>query len=324
VKTKKMRTSGKTLLLIVVSLVSIVILLGIVGSVVFSPVRETLKSSSPIPESIPETTDNNSYTELLRFVERLMSYSWAPFGETTILPGELPSDLPVEVPIPKDAEIIGSSVHPDIKYKHVEIILDVPEEPNEVIEFYRNSLEKAGWNEKEGFYLPEGGFAPIPSMPESATFCRYEREGPSLTITAYTPDGEKPADVRLHLDTDPKTAICRERFGPQGTDRIEEIIPLLKPPEGAIQRGGGSGGGGDQWESDATLETELSVREIGTHYRNQLMAAGWELKEEGSNGSIAWSSWSFTDEFADHWSGILLVSELGQENLRFVYLMVHL
>jgi len=309
--------------LIVVSLVSIVILLGIVGSVVFSPFSETSKSSFSIPESIPEYTDNNSYAELLHFVERLMSYPGMPF-RAAILPGELPDDLPVEVPIPKDAEVIGSSVHSDTKYKHVEIILDVPEEPNEVIEFYRNSLKKAGWNETEGFFPPEGGFASIPSMPESATFCRYEREGPSLTITAYTPDGEKPADVRLQLDTDPRAPICSERFGPRWTDRSEEIIPLLISPEGAIPRSSGSGGGGDQWHSDATLETERSVKELETHYRNQLLEAGWELKEGGSNGSIAWSTWSFSDEFGDHWSGILLVSELGQENLRFVFLTVYL
>lgn len=311
--------------LIAVSLVSMVILLGIVGSVVLSPSSETPKSSSSVPGSPPR--DNNSYAELLHFVERLMTYPGMPLGKpVAILQGELPDDLSVEVPIPNNAEVIGSLVRSDNKYKQVEIILDVPEEPNEVIEFYRNSLKKAGWNESEGFYPPErGGFVHIPSMPESATFCRYEREGPSLTITAYTPDGEKPADVRLHLDTDPRTSICKERFfGPRGTDRAEKLIPMLKPPEGAVQRGGGSGGGGDQWESDATLETKLSVGELETHYRNQLLKAEWELKEEGSNSSIAWSIWSFTDEFGDDWSGILLVSELGQENMRYLYLMVHM
>ena len=60
-------------------------------------------------------------------------------------------------------------------------------------------------NESEVLELADGriftgmqkrwGFVPIPSMPESATFCRCEREEPSLMITAYTPDGEKSADV---------------------------------------------------------------------------------------------------------------------------------
>ena len=66
------------------------------------------------------------------------------------------------------------------------------------------------------------------------------------------------------------------------------------------------------------------MSELETHYRSQLIEAGWELKEEGSNSSIAWSIWSFTDEFGDDWSGILLVSELGQENMRFLYLMVYM
>ena len=66
------------------------------------------------------------------------------------------------------------------------------------------------------------------------------------------------------------------------------------------------------------------MRELETHYRSQLIEAGWELKEVGSNSSIAWSIWYFTDEFGDDWSGILLVSELGQENMRYLYLMVHI
>jgi len=198
-------------------------------------------------------------------------------------------------------------------------------EPNEVIGFYRDSLKNAGWNETEGFSFPErGGF--VSTMPESAIFCRYEMEGPSLTITAYTlatKEGNV-SDVRLDLDTDPRTSICRERFfGPSWTDRAEGVIPMLKTPEGAILRSGGSGGGEDRWQTEATIETEQNVSELSTHYQEQLLEAGWALKEDGMTASFAWSTWSFNDEFDDPWSGLLLVSEAGRENKRFLYLMVY-
>lgn len=309
-----------------VSLVLIIILMGIVASAAFSPLSDTSKPSPSTSISTQNTSYNNSSAELLRFVERLLTHPGFPSGKpVAILPGELPSNLSVEVPIPNDTEVIGSLVRSDDTYKQVEIILDVPMEPNEVIEFYRNRLEEAGWNETEGFSFSEGGGF-VSTMPESAIFCRYEREGPSLMITAYTlatKEGNV-SDTRLHLDTDPRTSVCRERFfGPPCDDRAE-VIPLLKPPEGAILRCVSSGGGEYRWNSEATIKTELNVSELENHYRKQLLEAGWELKEEGNTSSFVWSTWSSTDEFGDHWSGILLVSEGGEENLRFLYLMVHL
>ncbi len=310
--------------LITISFVLIIILLLIVGSVVFvlSPRSEISMSST----SRSQPSSNNSYAELLRFVERLMTYPGTPLGKpAAVLPGELPDDLLVSVPIPNGAEIIGSLVHVDGKYKQVQIILDVPEDPNEVMEFYRNSLKKAGWNESEVFD-DSWGFSSVPPMPEIAVFCRYEREGPSLTVTANTSNGEKPADVQLFLDTNPQASVCRELFTGQ-SETTKDVLPLLKAPKGAVQKGGGGStgggsGGGGMRSLYTILETELSVKELETHYLNQLVEAGWELKEKGSNGTIAWSTWSFADEFGNRWSGFLLVSRLRQENLRYTELIV--
>lgn len=154
-------------------------------------------------------SSNNSYAELLRFVERLVTYPGVG-KPVAILPGELPDDLLVIVPIPNGAEIIGSLVYADGKYKNINIILDVLEDPNAVMEFYRNSLKKAGWNESETSYASYG-FSTTP-FPYSAVFCRYEREGPSLMVIANTTNREKTADVELNLDTNPQTSICKDLF----------------------------------------------------------------------------------------------------------------
>jgi len=308
-----------------VSVVLIFISFGVVGSVASSPLNDALEPSPIISMSAQNSSEVNSSVELLRFVERMLTHpSYPPSKPVVILPGELPSNLSVEVPIPSDTEVIGSLIRFEDTYKRVKIILDVPMEPNEVIEFYRDSLKNAGWNETEGFYHHEkSGF--VSTTPEGVIFCRYEGKGPSLQITAYTLATEEGnvSDVRLDLDTDPGTGLCTERFyGPSWEDRAE-ILPPLKPPEGAILRSRGSGGGDGQWQSEATIETERNVSELTTHYQEQLMKAGWELKEDGMTASFAWSRWSFNDEFDDPWSGLLLVSEAGRENTRFLYLMVY-
>lgn len=286
-------------------------------------------NNSQSPRILINTThpyDNNSYAELLRLVERMFTFPGTPMEKPyTILPGELPGDLPIIIPIPEDATIIGSTVRFEDNYQQVQIFLDVPRETNKILEFYRNNLNKTGWNELESSYPGEGGFVHFPSMSESTTFCQNESAGPSLTIIPFTSNEEKPTDVRLNLDTNPRNLICRMRnIESHGTSGAAEIMPILKPPKGAMQKGGGGGGSDDQWDSEATLETELSIRDLESHYQNQLLEAHWELKEKSIQGSVGLSTWSYTDEFGDQWSGILLINNLGQENLYFAYFSIFL
>lgn len=303
----------KNVWLIAVILITLVVLAGIV-SIVYSPRNETLEPSSIIRS---QSYDNSSNAEILLFAERMFTFPGTPPGKViAILPGKLPPDLPFEVPVPDGAKVIGSLIRSADKYEQIQIILDVPEKPEKIIEFYRNNMKKAGWTESEYFY-DSWGFS---SMPKSDIFCQYEREGPSLEIDVYTSDGEKPADVRLTLSTNPRVTVCQERYEQRGSTK--DVLPLLLAPKGAVQKEGGGGGGGGNMRSLYTvLETELSVKELETHYRNQLVEFGWDLKEKGSNSSITWSTWSFTDEFGS-WSGLLIVSGLGPKNLRFIELIV--
>ncbi|MCK4938150.1 MAG: hypothetical protein KAR85_06065 [Methanosarcinales archaeon] len=287
-----------------------------------SSINEPLMEISASPSiSISSPSDNYSSAELLTFVERMFTYPG--IMNISLFPGELPGNLPVVVPIPEDAVVIGSSVYSD-EYQQIQIILDVQEDPSEIVDFYKNNLEKAGWNETKGFYPEESGFTSF-YMPESTIFCRFEGKGPSLTITSYASNGNEPTDVRLNLDTNPRNPICRINSDPyQGIYQAENVIPILIPPKGAQQRGGGGGGSDDQQYSETTLKTELSVLELEDHYQNQLVEAGWELKENVSNSSITLSTWSFTDELGDQWSGILFVNEVGKSDLYFVYFTVQL
>jgi len=313
-----------------VSAALIFILLGIVCSVAYSPLSDASESSPTIPVSAQNTSDINSSAELLYFVERLLTYpSYPRSKQVAILPGELPSNLSVDIPIPSDAAVIGSLVRYEDTYEQVEIILDVPMGRNDVFAFYRDSLKDAGWNETEDFYPPgpSGFISSVES--ESVIFCRYEDKGPSIEITAHNlaRAAGNVSDVRLDVDTDPQTWQCtKPSFEPlYGADRVEivEIIPPLESPEGAILGGGSSGGGEGRWQTDADLETELNVSELNTHYQKQLLEADWVLNDGGDTDTIAWSTWSFTDESGDPWSGVFLVSEAGRENTRFLYLMVH-
>jgi len=103
-----------------VSVVLIFISFGVVGSVASSPLNDALEPSPIISMSAQNSSEVNSSVELLRFVERMLTNpSYPPSKPVVILPGELPSNLSVEVPIPSDTEVIGSLIRSDGTYKRV-------------------------------------------------------------------------------------------------------------------------------------------------------------------------------------------------------------
>ena len=266
---------------------------------------------------------NNSYEELLRLSERVSVYSGTQ-KKIDILPGEIPVDLPVIIHIPDDAIILGSLISTEDKYKQLNVFLDVPKEPHEIFDFYRNSLNNTEWKELEPIFLFERGFVhfsddsipppPIPVPPE-IIFCQNNK-GPFLRVIAISSNEEKLTDVRLYYDANPSNSPCWLRS--IEINNAMEIMPKLISPKSAQFNGGRN----NCWTSEDTFETELDLIELEAHYQNQLQEAGWKLKEKGHQDSIAMSTWSFTDEFDDQWSGLFLLNEVGQGDQKIVYFTV--
>lgn len=287
----------------------------IIGIVLISGCIESEKNnskpSSVLPLSNTSPSGDYSCAELMRVIDR----AFPRMTNLSLYPGDLPSDMPIKVPIPEDAVIIGSAVYSYEPYHQIEVFLDMPGVQTNIFEYYQKNLENFGWNESEFSFI---------NMPGTLYYCRYEGKGPSLMITPHTLNEETLAHVRLILDTNPRTFICNTPS--QGFNQAGDIIPILLPPEGATERDLRiSGGLEEQYISEVNLDTELSTLELENHYQNQLREAGWELNENvGGSPSIALSSWAFTDGFGDHWSGVLSVHEVEGSELSLVFFAVQL
>ncbi len=271
--------------------------------------------------SQPEVAGSES--ELARLVRRMFSFRYpgAPDpGEVQVLAGRLPDELPVELPMPDDADVVGSVVRGD---ENVEIVLDVPGEPESVLDAYGERLAAAGWSEPEFGGPPTGGFAPADGA-FGSTFCR-DGEDPYLTVSAFALGDGDMSDVRLSLSSGSEGfSPCEEQMVPPGPPGgVQGLIPRLEAPRDSTMTGGGEGGGGgDSWYSSSTLKTEMSVADLEEHYRAQLEDAGWNRDDSGAGGPAAWSTWTFTDE-GDRWSGVFLVLDIPeQEDTRFLYLRI--
>jgi hypothetical protein len=210
----------------------------------------------------------------------------------------LPDNLPIDLPLPEGVQVVASATASPLQ---VVIFLDAAALPEEVLGFYRERLQSAGWYELL-LHRP-GGFMPTGS-PAVGTFCASEH-GPSLQIHAQ-PVHDKPTDVRVHLNADPQQSLCAQppyghREGPRRG--ASGVIPQLFGPSPGVQRGGGGGSGGDYTYSHGALDTTLDLAAVAAHYTGQLERAGWQPREAGQSAELAWSTWACRDDAGQQWKG---------------------
>ncbi len=299
------------------SLVALIALVLVAAGCAAPPYPAPSESAQPPPS---RSTGGTVSTSL---VERYLTYPGVPYEEIEILQGKLPGDLPADIPVPENSSIVGSIVRSG-KYTAIEIVLDVPQQPEKVIGFYREHLTGDGWEEMEQ-PSPGGGFVSS-AMLHYVNFCLKQEV--SLNVMAYPTEEGRPSDVRLVLSDDPQRCrIYGEKAGavypgvyPGGAGEV--LAPLLAP-EGTVQRSGGGGSSNDRQYSMALMETSLTTDELQTHYQVQLLEAGWKLVEEGAGKTLTWSTWAFADDSDNDWSGLLLI-RAPEEDYRILYLVADL
>jgi hypothetical protein len=243
--------------------------------------------------------------------------------------GQLPDNLPFEVPIPEGSRVIGSLAR---SAAHLTIVLDVPLPAEEALAFYKERLQVAGWAEPEQpmGMMRAGGFvhSSILAQHLNVFFCKGPR-GPSLHFIALREQAGF-TDVRLDLNLDERESPCGQAARMHRERRMhgmgfERLIPPLVPPAGARQMGGGGGGGSDSWYSAATLEADADLAALSAHYASLLEQGGWTRTDEGNAGPAAWHTWTFQDEDKEPWYGVFFMLKLpGKEHEYFLYIRIEL
>ena len=254
---------------------------------------------------------------MVDLLEHLLHEYWGYRGgrgggeQPQLLPGEIPSQLPVEIPLPGESRIVGSVLWS----ASTTVILDCALNQEEAIRFYDERLTSLGWTKPEmglGYPFGGGGFTNKGGpWDDGAQFCLGER-GPSLhvrtIIASNEPTSTSSTSIHIALNTDPELSPCSPRLRRQmGMMHLQsDILPKLEPPQGAMQLGGGSSGGGDTATSRGWLTTDLDLSTAHTHYKDQLQKNGWGPIDSGENGPVAWSTWDFQYE-DEGWHGMMMV-----------------
>ncbi len=197
-------------------------------------------------------------------------------GQPRLFLGELPRDLPAEIPVPEGMVLLGGLLHRVSPWRdelEAQVVLEAEVGPEGVYEAFRGHLAGSGWVEKRWPSAERGGFVSDGPVPRFLVFCLSPR-GPALTVGAYRRGGAGTTEVRLSLEGPRRHSPCSEDHD---RHRYEgrSVVPALFPPEGVAQIWGGGGGGSDSEENRAHLRTGMSPAAIVDHYSAQLEGAGW-------------------------------------------------
>lgn len=93
------------------------------------------------------------------------------------------------------------------------------------------------------------------------------------------------------------------------------------PPDGAVVRGGGSGGSGDHDEWKLRIATDLSATEVLAHYRAVLRERGWSLGAIAVDGNVALATGRTAEKEDRH---VLILAARGVVQPEQVELMLRL
>jgi len=255
------------------------------------------------------TTDESAlYTLATRLIPR--RYQSPAVGTTRhqLLAGQLPSELPFDVPVPPLAVVIGTVMDGHF----TTVLLDTDLSPKQALDFYDGELTRTGWTALDTG-RSHGGFEHANHA--HGTFCRSSR-GPKLTLNAHAYPDEA-TEIRLDLDLTPDEPCTYPR-----ADRPHDMgpppsLPELAPPAGAtlLPMGGEASPVGTS--SNAQLVTSLDLAAVAAHYANQMREAGCRPRDSGQGDDVAWSTWDL--EQPDVGPAVGLFMALQQPNDRSQY-----
>jgi hypothetical protein len=65
--------------------------------------------------------------------------------------------------------------------------------------------------------------------------------------------------------------------------------------------------GSDNIEVEARIESPLDLATLAAHYTTQMERGGWQRTDGEENGPVAWSTWTFEDEYKEPWRALFVI-----------------
>jgi hypothetical protein len=225
-----------------------------------------------------------------------------------IVVGRAPDGMPPTLTSAQSASVLGgiADAHSII------VVLRSTLPPNQVLASFDKQLASSGWGPPPPPPdVERGGF--VSSAFSNFFGNLYCGNGGAATV-AYSPAPRGGTYLKIRYTRDREGSLCAPRQ--MVTMRLAALkFPVLVPPPGMIQRGGGSANGGDHTETSAQLLGPLGPAEIVPHYLKQLEAAGWKMGQLASSGDVSIASAESRDAEGTLWRGVLMAQRVSDNEL---------
>lgn len=262
-------------------------------------------------------------------VRELLGYiaaPYAPTGPVKVYVGQLPEEVPFDLPLPENSRVVGSIISQTggPAYTQLYLASDLPAE--DLITYFQETLPTQEWDLINSNPGGPRGFNAQAVM--NAQFC-FQGDEAFIDMTAFGSD-EGQTRVFAYVALEDAMYPCNQNPQAAPTDDPYLMLPNLETPEGveiATNYGGGGGGGGGfgfRTASTSTfLRSELTATEIIALYNPQLEAQGWTLVSNSDSPALAGSTWTLTDEDGDIWGAIFSIqASPSQENLYYAEVLI--
>lgn len=331
-------------------LVLVIAGLGVLGGVLWPTGRVHLRAEGDDGEQTvaPTPVPPGASGLLWELTERLLTQNYPVAGTNTgeapkiqLLAGQLPPDLPLQIPVPAGARLVGSAVRTGggslYPTGDVSIVLDVPGSNAEIQRTYEQAFASQGWTVPASMLSGSqyGGFQATTSY-ATRTYCQGSA-GSWLNLW-LSPRQKGPNDLRITLQRAPVGASggpsgsygpCSAPTGLVMSPGPNLLPSLYLPDDVTVQINsspipapaappGAAGPTFTEGVSTATAETPRSVAELESAIAKQLTAVGWQRQRGQVDGPLAWSLWTLPG--GGQSQGFLTVLEAPGTNRRYLSL----
>jgi hypothetical protein len=293
-------------------------ILSSLGQISF-PLFTTAQPRAMTPAAIPR-----------EFIHHLLEHHYMSRSPVRLWSGQLPPQLPIQIPLAKDSQVVASLLDGQSTYT---VLLESARSEAAQRVFYRDRLRKAGWSQlkfsSSGRVIGEEPTLTQPSTSNAVKSKIILYSGAktlfgSFDLTRIMHFCHRPDDAELELRAIPrwgKMTPLRIDITPKNglLCRRDSSFDFPEPPftvSLAAPTGSQGFNSGGSWQANkgewsATLKSSLTDAELLPHYESQLRQLGWSAIAQSKDKPLLWSIWTFQDQKQQRWQGILSLAPLG-------------
>lgn len=224
-----------------------------------------------------------------------------------IVIGRVPDGLDFEVPMPAGGRVLGGVR----QFGATTVVIEVPLGRREAMAAAREALMQAGWTEPtfEPFRgRPEGGFQ-TSGGPMPGALCNEGAMASTSSTRNVTPDRTV---IRLSFAQERMGSICSPQARAMNVQNIP--LPRLVAPDMGEMRGAGGGSSNGRADSEARIETTMSVAALSAHFHAQMIDQDWTQVADETGETASLRTYTMEDDNG-RWYAALIIIRRGTEPL---------